>query len=365
MKKVQVNTKNHEYHVYLDKGIRFRVGELLSECLKDKPSSVFIVSDSTVAPLYLKDVMNSLQTDLSVSSVIIPSGEQSKSFSEYERLLTEALKAGLDRKSVLIALGGGVVGDIAGFVAATYMRGIRFIQMPTTLLAHDSSVGGKVAINHALGKNMIGAFHQPEAVFYDTEMLFSLPEREWRAGFAEVFKHGLILDHSFFEWLKENVTDFTSINEDLITDVLARSIAIKAKVVSEDEREQGIRAYLNLGHTLGHAIEAVSGYGKITHGEAVVIGIVFAMKLSEKHFHTNLDIPSLITWVETFGYETVIPADLDRNKLLDVMKKDKKTEAGSIRMVLLKKLGEACVEKIETDVIRSLLNENEGGGQNG
>ncbi|MDQ0205920.1 3-dehydroquinate synthase [Alkalicoccobacillus murimartini] len=358
MNKVQVNTQSHTYEVYLDKALRFRVGDLLSQCLKEKPSSVFVITDSTVAPLYLQDVLSSLPDDLSVSSAIIPSGEQSKSFKEYENLLSQALKNGLDRKSVIIALGGGVVGDIAGFVAASYMRGIRFIQMPTTLLAHDSSVGGKVAINHELGKNMVGAFHQPEAVFYDTDVLFSLPQKEWRAGFAEVLKHGLILDKSFYEWLQKNVTDFLSIDNELVSSLLARSIAIKAEVVSQDEREQGIRAYLNLGHTLGHAIEAVSGYGKITHGEAVVIGIVFAMKLSERLYKIDLDIPAFKAWVESFGYETVIPKDLDHEKLLEAMKKDKKTEAGIIRMVLLKKLGEACVEKVETDVILSLLKES-------
>lgn len=356
MKTVPVDIEHHAYKVYLDKGLRFRVGELLKESLGEQPSSLFIVTDSTVAPLYLEDVLGGLPKELNVTSVTIDSGEQSKSFKEYEYLLTEALKAGLDRKSVLIALGGGVVGDIAGFVAATYMRGIRFIQMPTTLLAQDSSVGGKVAINHPLGKNMIGAFHQPEAVYYDTEMLATLPDKEWRSGFAEVFKHGLILDEPFYQWLGEHVQHLP-IQDRYMSELLARSIAIKAEVVSKDEREQGIRAYLNLGHTLGHAIESVSGYGTLTHGEAVVIGIVFAMKISEKHYQTDLKISDFTKWVEGLGYETKIPSQLDRQMLLEAMKKDKKTEAGSIRMVLLKKIGEASVEKIDENLILSFLNE--------
>lgn len=344
MKTVPVDIEHHAYKVYLDKGLRFRVGELLKESLGEQPSSLFIVTDSTVAPLYLEDVLGGLPKELNVTSVTIDSGEQSKSFKEYEYLLTEALKAGLDRKSVLIALGGGVVGDIAGFVAATYMRGIRFIQMPTTLLAQDSSVGGKVAINHPLGKNMIGAFHQPEAVYYDTEMLATLPDKEWRSGFAEVFKHGLILDEPFYQWLGEHVQHLP-IQDRYMSELLARSIAIKAEVVSKDEREQGIRAYLNLGHTLGHAIESVSGYGTLTHGEAVVIGIVFAMKISEKHYQTDIKISDFTKWVEGLGYETKIPSQLDRQMLLEAMKKDKKQKQAQSEWFYSRKLEKPQLKK--------------------
>ncbi|TSB46915.1 3-dehydroquinate synthase [Alkalicoccobacillus porphyridii] len=358
MKQVHVNTNDHSYTVYLDNGLRFETGKWLQKCLEQPVSSILVITDSTVGPLYLKDVLSGLSGFEQVHTVTIPSGEQSKSFAEYERLITEALTCGLDRKSVIIALGGGVVGDIAGFVAASYMRGIRFVQMPTTLLAHDSSVGGKVAINHALGKNMVGAFHQPEVVLYDTAMLGSLSTQEWRSGFAEVLKHGLILNRPFYEWLQTSIKSFDSIDNDLMAELLSQSIAIKAKVVSEDEQEHGVRALLNLGHTLGHAIESVSGYGRITHGEAVVIGIVFAMRLSEQLYDTHLDIPSFIAWVKSFGYETEIPNELSRQELLLAMKKDKKTEAGMIRMILLKEIGVACVEKVETDIIFSLLKEN-------
>lgn len=358
MNQVDVHTNDHTYSVYIGNQLRFQTGDWLKRIGGAPISSILIVSDSMVAPLYLEDVMTSLGDFEQVHSMILPAGEQSKSFTEFERLTTEALSIGLDRKSVIIALGGGVVGDIAGFVAASYMRGIRFVQMPTTLLAHDSSVGGKVAINHPLGKNMIGAFHQPEMVIYDTDMLSSLSKREWRSGFAEVLKHGLILDHEFYEWLQSRVDGFTSIEDDLLAELLTRSISIKADVVSEDEQEQGIRALLNLGHTLGHAIEAVAGYGRVTHGEAVVIGIVFAMKLSEKVYGHELPIQAFKTWIKSLGYESDIPADLDRKQLLHAMKKDKKAESGKIRMILLKGIGEACVETVETDVILSLLEES-------
>ena len=196
----------------------------------------------------------------------------------------KALDFKLDRHSLILALGGGAVGDLSGFVAATFMRGIPFIQIPTTILAHDSAVGGKVAINHPAGKNMIGAFYQPEAVVYDIDFLKSLPEHEIRSGFAEVIKHGLIQDPSFYHWLKENILSIDMmISDENLIHFLSRGVEIKSAIVEEDEKETGIRAYLNFGHTLGHAIEAELGYGKLTHGEAVVIGMLYALQLSEKY----------------------------------------------------------------------------------
>src|SRR6185312_13145009 len=191
----------------------------------------------------------------------VPSGEQAKQFPIYEACLTFALENGLDRKSCIIAFGGGAVGDLAGFVAATYMRGIAFLQVPTTLLAHDSAVGGKVAINHPLGKNMIGAFHQPEAVVYHTPFLQSLPEKEWRSGYAEVIKHALIGDVELYHWLKEEVQTLADLRDEKLIHILTKAIPVKANVVSQDETEKGVRAHLNFGHTLGHALEKEIGYG--------------------------------------------------------------------------------------------------------
>ncbi len=240
MQTVHVETESKRYTVIIDEGLRHQVGSLVKEMIPSI-SSVLIVTDSNVAPLYLEDVKESFDQSTTVFDYVIKSGEGSKSFTVYEQVLTKALESRLDRKSVVVALGGGVVGDLAGFVAATYMRGIRFVQVPTTLLAHDSSVGGKVAINHNLGKNMVGCFHQPEAVLYDTQCLTSLPLDEWRSGFAEVIKHGFIRDNNFLETLRNHWHSFDSIPTQQINEMLAKSIAVKADVVSEDEKEIGIR----------------------------------------------------------------------------------------------------------------------------
>ncbi|WP_088102207.1 3-dehydroquinate synthase [Halalkalibacter urbisdiaboli] len=355
MKKVVVSTASKQYSVYIQAGLRKEVGGFLQKLLKKAPSSVLVVTDSQVAKRYLTDVTNSFDSQVEVFQAVIPNGEASKSFSVYEQLLTKALECGLDRQSVIVALGGGVVGDIAGFVAATYMRGIRFIQVPTTLLAHDSSVGGKVAINHSLGKNMVGAFHQPEAVLYDTETLFTLPEHEWRSGFAEVMKHGLIREAPFYQWLIETIESFQELTIDKVNKMLEKSIAVKAEIVTEDEKEIGIRAFLNFGHTLGHAIETKLGYGRMTHGEAVVIGMVFAMKLSEEVLNVTLPIVEFKKWLKKFHYQTEIPKELSAQELLDTMKKDKKVEAGSIRMVLLKEVGEAVVQEVNDSTLIQAL----------
>ncbi|MCM3761223.1 3-dehydroquinate synthase [Alkalihalobacillus oceani] len=354
MRKVAINTPSKSYDVFIEAGLRREIGRRMDDVLVQPASSVLIISDSVVAPLYLDDVKNSF-SGLAVHTAVITAGEASKSFAVYEQLLTKALEAGLDRKSVIVALGGGVVGDIAGFVAATFMRGIRFIQVPTTLLAHDSSVGGKVAINHPLGKNMVGSFHQPEAVFYDTEVLYSLSEREWRSGFAEVMKHGLIRKPSFLTWLQTTVSSLEKIPVEVLDELLEQSIAVKAEIVAEDEREAGVRAYLNLGHTLGHALETKLGYGKLTHGEAVVIGIVFAMRLSTKLCGLSANVDDYEKWFQSLGYETKIPAHLQADELIETMMKDKKTEGGTIRMVLLRSIGEATTMAVSSAEIKQFL----------
>ncbi|MDT8860011.1 3-dehydroquinate synthase [Alkalihalobacillus sp. MEB130] len=355
MNQVTIEAKSKTYHVFINAGMRHEIGSLLESVCTENVSSVLVISDSSVAPLYLEDVVGSFQKKLPTYTEVIQSGEASKSFGVYEQVMTKALEYGLDRKSVIIALGGGVVGDLAGFVASTYMRGIRFVQVPTTLLAHDSSVGGKVAINHPLGKNMVGSFHQPEAVIYDTETLFSLPEKEWRSGFAEVIKHGFIRNNKLLSYLQQEVNSFEQLPVPLVNQILEQSLAVKAEIVAEDETESGVRAYLNFGHTLAHAIESESGYGVVTHGEAVATGMIFALKLSEKMFDVELDVTRYEDWFEKLGYATKISNQLQVDKLISKMQKDKKAEAGTIRMVLLQKLEEPTLIEVPPNIIKQVL----------
>ncbi|RXJ03949.1 3-dehydroquinate synthase [Anaerobacillus alkaliphilus] len=357
METMLIETRTKNYPLFIGENIRFNVDRLIRDTVKHSITSVLIITDDKVAPLFLEELKKSLSTFDKLFEYVISSGEASKSFQSYYEIQGFALEKGLDRRSLVIALGGGVVGDLAGFVAATFMRGIPFIQVPTTLLAHDSSVGGKVAINHPLGKNMIGAFYQPEAVIYDTATLQSLPEQEWRSGFAEVIKHGLIWDKEFLDWLISNVHDFSQIKGDLAGQLLVRSISVKKAVVKEDETEKGIRAHLNLGHTLGHAIETELGYGRITHGEAVVIGILFALVVSEEIFSVDLHIPNMINWLKQYNYEVDLPSQLDVEQLIETMKKDKKSEDGIVRMVLLSELGKAEVVSIPEERLKVLLSE--------
>lgn len=351
MNTLQVNSSQHTYSIVIEKGSRKGVFDYIQKYVSKKPTSYFIITDDKVAPLYLEEIVRSFPNDIKVETHIVPHGEKAKSFQQYEELLTKALELKLDRKSMIIALGGGVIGDLAGFVAATFMRGIPFIQIPTTLLAHDSSVGGKVGINHPLGKNLIGAFHQPSLVLYDPEMLLSLPLHEWRSGFAEVVKHGFISDESFLQWLMENIRTLENWDLDILTELLTRSIQVKAKIVEQDERESGIRAYLNFGHTLGHAIEAEFGYGETTHGEAVAIGIAFALPLSESYFNRKLTYGTYLTYLKSLGFNLNIPQHLPKEQLIQRMKIDKKSYNDSIHFVLLKEIGDPQLVEISEDVL--------------
>jgi 3-dehydroquinate synthase len=348
-----IETKSKSYPLFIDKGLRHRTDEILKD-LGKAYSSIFIISDSTIAPLYLQDVENSFTEGYPVCHYVIPSGEEAKSFENYYKCQTYALEQKLDRDSLVVALGGGVVGDLAGFVAATFMRGIPFIQMPTTLLAHDSSVGGKVAVNHPLGKNMIGAFHQPDAVIFDIEMLETLPEGQWRSGFAEVIKHSLIWDPDFYKWLKSEIMEISDLKEEKLTYALSKGILVKAAVVKEDEKEKGIRSYLNFGHTLGHALESELGYGQISHGDAVACGMLFAMRVSEDYYNTNLQLEEFYAWFRQFGFPS-IPKDLDPERLIQFMKKDKKVQNGKIRMVLMKEIGNVETVTLEDGYILKWL----------
>lgn len=355
MEVVKIQTKSKQYPVFIGAGVTANLQAFIKERFPNL-STVLIISDETVGSLYL-DSLKAQVSELPVASFLVPSGETAKSFDHYYDCLTYALEQKLDRQSLIISFGGGVVGDLSGFVAASYMRGIPFIQVPTTILAHDSAVGGKVAINHPLGKNMIGAFHQPEAVFYDLNYLKSLPIKEIRSGFAEVIKHALIQDPSFYNWIQTNVTDLSDLKEGILQHSLVRGIEIKGMIVSEDERETGVRAYLNFGHTLGHAIEAECGYGVISHGEAVIIGMVFALKLSKQVTGLTFNEVDFTSWLKQLGYQVTLPAGLEPEKLLARMKQDKKSVSQKVRFVLLSQLGQPSLYEVSDDVLIASLSE--------
>lgn len=308
------------------------------------PTRVMLVSDDRVAAHYAagwRDALESLGLRCHVA--VIPDGEASKSLTWTGRLYAAAAEAGLDRHSLVIALGGGVVGDLAGFVAATYLRGLRLIQAPTSLLAMvDSSVGGKTAINIAAGKNLVGAFHQPAAVLIDLATLETLPAREYRSGLAEVVKYGAIRDLAFFEWLEVHAGAILARDPQVLRPLVARCCEIKADVVGQDEREGGLRAILNFGHTLGHAIETAAGYGHWLHGEAVALGMLFAARLSQDLYGLPASYTDRIAALLTrFGLPCRAPATLGWKDLLQAMTRDKKTIDGALRFVLLEKPGQA------------------------
>ena len=318
---------------------------------------VAIVTNAVVAPLYLERVSRALAKAGAVTTqIIVEDGEQAKDWRTLERVFDALLAARCGRDTVLVALGGGVVGDLAGFAAAVYQRGIPFIQVPTTLLAQvDSSVGGKTAINHARGKNMVGAFHQPLAVISDTSTLDSLPARELRAGLAEVIKHALILDRAFADWLDENLPALLQREPQALAHAVRRSCELKAQVVAADERETGVRAILNFGHTFGHAIEAGLGYGEWLHGEAVAAGMVMAAELSVRaKLLSQADATRVRSLLARAGLPVAGP-ELAPERMLELMQVDKKATAGRVRFVLLDAIGSAV---IRGDIGESLVRES-------
>jgi len=349
METIQILTESKQYPVFVGDGMRNELRVFLENHFPNL-TKILIVTDETVAKLHLDKLLQGLKPFEPVIFTA-PSGEKAKTFEVYYEALTTALASHLDRKSVVLSLGGGAVGDLTGFVASSYMRGIPFIQVPTTILAHDSAVGGKVAINHPLGKNMIGAFYQPEAVFYDLELLNTLPIQEIRSGFAEVIKHALIADPHFYDWLKLNIHDLNSLTKEQLSASLVQGIKIKNKFVSQDEKETGVRAFLNLGHTLGHAIEAEMGYGNFTHGEAVMIGTIFALKLSNNLLGLTFNINEFIDWVTELGYETTIPKQLSFESLITKMRQDKKSVGDAIRFVLLEQVGQPLLQEVSEEVL--------------
>lgn len=305
---------------------------------------VMIVSNTTVAPLYEQSLRKAL-TAFDVDSVILPDGEQYKTWESLNLIFDALLEKKHSRSTTLIALGGGVIGDMTGFAAASYQRGVDFIQVPTTLLSQvDSSVGGKTAINHPLGKNMIGAFYQPKAVVIDTSTLRTLPEREVSAGLAEVIKYGLIRDLPFFEWLENNMRSLRGLEEASLRYAILTSCACKARVVEEDETEGGVRAILNLGHTFGHAIETYSGYGNWLHGEAVGAGMAMAAEMSFELGNIGKDdVERVLAILASAGLPKAGPEEMSSLDYLELMSVDKKVIDGALRLVLLERLGFAKV----------------------
>lgn len=308
-----------------------------------KGDQVLVVSNETVAPLYLEKLLQIVDARV-LDSLVLPDGEQYKTLETLNTIFDALLEHRHDRTTTLIALGGGVVGDITGFAAACYQRGVNFIQVPTTLLAQvDSSVGGKTAVNHPLGKNMIGAFHQPQCVLIDIETLQTLPEREYCAGLAEVIKYGLITDADFFIWLEKHMPQLLAREDDAVLYAVEHSCHLKARIVSEDERESGIRAILNLGHTFGHAIETHQGYGKWLHGEAVAAGMYMAADLSARLGWISPAELSRVADLITRAGLPIAPPKIDPEAFLALMAVDKKAQAGQVRLVLLKQLGKAVI----------------------
>jgi 3-dehydroquinate synthase len=342
MQTLTVDLDDRSYPIHIDAGLLGQAGLILPHLAQKR---VMVVTNTTVAPLYLAQLTATLEAGgVAVAKVVLPDGEAYKNWETLYLIFDALLSQRAERKTTLIALGGGVIGDMTGFAAACYQRGVPFIQVPTTLLSQvDSSVGGKTGINHPLGKNMIGAFYQPKVVLADIDTLKTLPARELSAGLAEVIKYGLIRDPEFLAWLEANMDRLRALDPAAIAHAIYRSCEIKAQVVAQDEREGGIRAILNLGHTFGHAIEAGMGYGNWLHGEAVAAGMVMAAETSRRMgWLAEADVERTRSLIRAAGLPDVAP-DLGADTYLEYMGHDKKVEGGKMRFVLLKKLGEAVI----------------------
>lgn len=342
MQTLKVDLANRSYPIHIGRNLLTDVSLVLPHL---KRKHVAIVSNTTVAPLYLGKLSASLQAaGVSVIPIILPDGEAYKSSETLNQIYDVLLQNRCERSTTLIALGGGVIGDLTGYAAATYLRGVPFIQIPTTLLSQvDSSVGGKTGINHPLGKNMIGAFYQPQLVLADIDTLQTLPPREFSAGVAEVIKYGLIRDADFFDWLETNMASLMQLDEQVLSYAIYRSCQNKADVVAKDEHEQGERALLNLGHTFGHAIENAMGYGVWLHGEAVAAGTVMAADLSQRMgWLTDKEIARIKSSFEA-AHLPITPPSLGVKKYLDLMSLDKKVENSKIRLILQQGIGKSVI----------------------
>jgi len=341
MKTLHVDLGERSYPIHIGQGL-LQQTRLFTDHIHGR--STVIVSNETVAPLYLQTLADQLG-DYKQHTIVLADGERYKTLDTCNQVFTQMLENHCDRKTTLLALGGGVIGDISGFAAACYQRGINFIQIPTTLLSMvDSSVGGKTGVNHALGKNMIGAFYQPQTVVIDTDTLNTLEDRELSAGIAEVIKYGLIRDAEFLTWLQDNMPALLQRDPHTLQTAIYRSCQHKAEVVSADEREKGQRALLNLGHTFGHAIETGMGYGKWLHGEAVAAGMMMAARLSAKMgWLTDGEVNTLASLLESANLPTQPPKDMTAEQFIALMAVDKKVMDGVLRLVLMKSWGESVV----------------------
>ncbi len=357
MRVVQVPLEDRSYPIYIGKNMFSDLGRALLE--KVKPGQVLLVSDENVFPLYGGRLIEALDNSgFTVTPVVIPAGEESKSLAWVETLYTRALEAGLDRSGLFMALGGGVVGDLTGFAAATYLRGIPFVQIPTTLLGQvDSSVGGKVAVNHTLGKNLIGAFYQPKLVWVELSVLETLPEREFLAGAAEVIKYGIIMDEAFFSYLEENWQAFIAKDPEVMAEVIAVCCELKTRVVVEDEREAGLRGILNFGHTLGHALEAATSYSFYLHGEAVLAGMQMAVYIAEnKGVLASAEAARLKAFFSRIGLKQP-PATISTEQVMAALRFDKKREGETMVFVLPQQIGQvAFYRDVDYSSIEPVLN---------
>ncbi len=345
MNKIRVELGERSYTIAIGSGILKDIGKSLERF--DFSKKAAIVSNPTVFDLYGKTLASSLSdSGFEIIEIILPDGEEYKNLSSVESIYEQLLKMRFDRRSVLIALGGGVIGDITGYAASTYMRGIDFIQVPTTLLAQvDSSVGGKTGVNHTLGKNMIGTFWQPRLVWVDISTLHTLSRRNFLAGIAEIIKYGIIWDSAFFDFLEKKRETILSLNPDDVNHIIRRSCEIKADVVSRDERESGLRAILNFGHTIGHAVETATGYTTFLHGEAIAIGMhVEAILAHEAGLIGSEEVSRIQHLLKTFGLPTEIPAGIDLAALFGAMKRDKKAVDGDVKFILPEQIGKVKIQ---------------------
>ncbi len=350
---LDVDLGERSYPIYIGQGL-LRDADMFRRHIAS--GQVLVVSNETVAPLYMQTLLDTLQW-LQVEQVVLPDGEKYKTLDILNRIFDRLLEKRFDRGCTLIALGGGVIGDMTGFAAACYQRGVNFIQVPTTLLSQvDSSVGGKTGVNHPLGKNMIGAFYQPQAVVIDISTLNTLPARELSAGLAEVIKHGIIKDAEYFAWLEANMQNLRALDAEALAHAVEGSCLIKSRVVSADEREAGQRALLNFGHTFGHAIETGMGYGNWLHGEAVGAGMCMAARMSRLLGWLSAEEEArILALVDAAGLPTT-PPDLPPARFLELMSVDKKVMAGQLRLVLLKGIGKALIsDDFSMDVLQQTL----------
>ena len=354
MATLNLSLGERSYPIYIDSKLLTN-SNLLSNHIRAK--RVCIVSNTIVFPLY-GDQLKSLLADFDVDQIILPDGEAEKSLSNFDNIMSHLLANGHGRDSTLIALGGGVIGDITGFAAACYQRGVDFIQIPTTLLSQvDSSVGGKTAVNHPLGKNMIGAFYQPKAVIIDCDSLHTLPAREFNAGMAEVIKYGILGDAQFFQWLEDNTANIKAGEQSTLIEMIEICCQCKADIVAQDEKEGGIRALLNLGHTFGHAIEAEQGYGVWLHGEAVATGMVLAAKLAvAMNLLEVSDLRRIEALISAFDLPLEAPKNMGFEQFLSHMKRDKKNMAGLLRFIVPTAIGKSEIrDDVTTEVLQQIL----------